>query len=396
MKSEIEMLRDRISTVVRELDPDVVDGRDAVAATEVFAQVERLGGAAKTLMARRVRETGTWARTGDRSFEAWLARISGTTEGEAIATAETLSRLEELPATEAALRDGRLSRVQANEVSGAATADPDAEADLLHTAQNGTVKALKARANQVKAAARDDELDRYRRIKAERHVRTWEDHEGSHLHLQSTADDVAVVMTAIAAYERPIFEAARQAGERESAGAYRADALVAMARAATGTTDVKVTMPRAELRIRVDFAALERGHTTAGEVCEIPGLGPIPVEVARKMAPDSIIDLIVTKGTDVRSIVSLGRTIPRAMKVALEERSPNCAKWDCDIASHLEADHVEDYSIVHETRFENLVHWCPYHHDLKTYDKWRPVPREDGQWDLVPPDERGPPNDDAF
>jgi len=84
------------------------------------------------------------------------------------------------------------------------------------------------------------------------------------------------------------------------------------------------------------------------------------------------------------------------MKVALEERYPTCAKWDCDVAAHLEADHIEDFSLVQETRFENLVHWCPHHHDLKTYDRWRPVSREDGQWDLVPPDGPDPPDDDAF
>jgi hypothetical protein len=344
-----------------------------------------------------VRDAGTWARKGDRSFEAWMARISGAGMGEAYATAATLGRLEELPATESALRAGRLSRTQADEVSAAATAEPDAEAELLHTAQHGTVKALKEHATRVKAAARDDELDDYQRIKAERHLRTWADHHGSHLHLQSTADAVARVMTAVGAFERPIFDAARQAGERESPGAYRADALVAMADAALGCpSDVKVTLPKAELRIRVDFAALERGSTSPGEVCEIPGLGPVPVDLARKLAPDSIIDLIVTKGTDVRSIVSLGRTIPRAMKLALEERYPTCAKWDCDVATHLEADHVEDFSIVRETRFENLVHWCTYHHDLKTYAKWRPIPREDGHWDLIAPDGPDPPDDDAF
>jgi len=281
------MLRDELREVAREFDAALVDGRRAMQIAETCAEMERLVFAVKSMAARRVAGTGTWARGGHRSFEAWLANVSGTTEGEAIASSETLSRLEELPATEAALRDGRLSRVQANEISAAATADPDAEAELLHVAQHGTVKALKARAKQVTAAARDDELDRYRRIRSERHVRTWEDHDGSHVHFQSTADDVAVVMTAIQAYERPIFQAARQAGERESAGAYRADALVAMARAATGasTTDLKVTIPRAELRIRVDFAALERGHTTAGEVCEIPGFGPIPSRSPARWRP---------------------------------------------------------------------------------------------------------------
>src|SRR5437764_1216518 len=108
MSARVDMLRDELREIVRGVDPECLDACDAVAATKAYAEIERLAGAGKTLAARRVKATGIWARSGHRSFEEWLAAVSGIGLGEAIATAETAARLEELPATEAALRDGRL------------------------------------------------------------------------------------------------------------------------------------------------------------------------------------------------------------------------------------------------------------------------------------------------
>ena len=34
------------------------------------------------------------------------------------------------------------------------------------------------------------------------------------------------------------------------------------------------------MNIRIDLAALKRGHTEHGEICEIAGVGPIPFEAA--------------------------------------------------------------------------------------------------------------------
>ena len=46
--------------------------------------------------------------------------------------------------------------------------------------------------------------------------------------------------------------------------------------------------PDSMLHVVVDYDALLRGHTVAGEQCEIPGFGPIPVTLARQMADDAI------------------------------------------------------------------------------------------------------------
>ena len=77
-------------------------------------------GAIKTLLARRVAEAGVWRDDGSRTAAVWLSEQTGTTIGAAQQVLDTARALEELPATEAALRSGELSAVQAAEIAYAA------------------------------------------------------------------------------------------------------------------------------------------------------------------------------------------------------------------------------------------------------------------------------------
>src|SRR5207237_3583671 len=117
---------------------------------------ERLVVAAKTLLARRAAESGRWRAKGDRSPAHWLARTTGTSVGQARATLETAERLRELPATEEALRAGKLSATQASVITDAASADPGAEGPLLERVGRDSVGELRDACEAVKAAATDD------------------------------------------------------------------------------------------------------------------------------------------------------------------------------------------------------------------------------------------------
>ena len=145
-----------LAAYVANLDPAVIDGRDAMKLALHHVQMEKLNSAAKTILLQRVAETRTWAHRGDRSMAHWLAREAGISLGEAMSTVDTAARLEECPATETALRAGKLSRVQANEVTSAAVLDPASETRLLQKAQRGTFKDLKQFSARVQAAVRDD------------------------------------------------------------------------------------------------------------------------------------------------------------------------------------------------------------------------------------------------
>ncbi len=68
--------------------------------------------------------------------------------------------------------------------------------------------------------------------------------------------------------------------------------------------------------LRLDVAALWRGFALGDELCELTGVGPIPVEVARCLLGDAVLKLVITKGVDVASVTSLTRGPTQAMPAA--------------------------------------------------------------------------------
>lgn len=138
------------------------------------------------------------------------------------------------------------------------------------------------------------------------------------------------------------------------------------------------------VHVRVDHEALMRGHLELGEVCEIPGIGPIPVEVARRLAADSILSVLITDGVDVTSVAHAGRTIPATIRTALSERDPTCVVPGCDMREALEIDHVTPFAGGGPTSLGNLARLCHWHHYLKTHQRYH-LARVGKQWEWSPP-----------
>ena len=66
-----------------------------------------------------------------------------------------------------------------------------------------------------------------------------------------------------------------------------------------------------------DHAAFVRGHTEPGEICEIEGVGPVPVATARNLSTDALIYVLATKGTEITHYAEHGRYIPKALRLAV-------------------------------------------------------------------------------
>ncbi|MGH2704358.1 MAG: DUF222 domain-containing protein, partial [Actinomycetota bacterium] len=154
--------------------------------------------------------------------------------------------------------------------------------------------------------------------------------------------------------------------------ALQADALVEMARhVGSCVAEDKRAGPVATVHVSVDHAALLRGHTVAGEICEIPGVGPIPVAVAQALAADSILLAILTDRADVKAVGHMGRTIPAVLRRALEERDPTRVLPGGNNRRDLEIDHVIPRCRGGQTRLGNLCRLCGRHHLMKTFGGWR-------------------------
>src|SRR5207249_67217 len=284
---------------VAALEPETLPAEAAAGLVDTFATIEKLGAAGKALAARRVADSNLWRGAGERSAAHWLARRSGTSIGSAMATLETAARLPELPAVDRAVRAGELSAAQANENASAAGADPGAQAELVRVARRDGFTGLRDKCRQVRAAAAPDEMARHRAIHASRSLRHWSDPDGAgRLDGRFTPEVLAELLVALEPFEAEAFRVARDEGRREGFDAYRADALLALARAARDGTGAGSSPPRNTVHVVIDHAALVRGKAQPGERCEVAGVGPVPVNVVRSMMDDAFVTAVVTNGVD--------------------------------------------------------------------------------------------------
>src|SRR5947208_3031301 len=135
-----------------------------------------------------------------------------------------------------------------------------------------------------KAPAAPDEMARHRAIHASRSLRHWNDPDGAgRLDGRFTPEVLAEVLVALEPFEADAFREARAEGRREGFDAYRADALLALARAGRDSSACSSSRPRNTVHVVIDHAALVRGKAESGERCEVGGVGPVPVRVVRSM-----------------------------------------------------------------------------------------------------------------
>ncbi len=372
--SALQGVTTTLRTVLADLDPERLSGEDAAKLLTTFAEIEKLAAGGKLLAARRVESSRVWRRSGHRSAAALVAETTGTGIGPALTALEAARSLQSLPATDEAVRSGRLSETQVKEIASAAIVAPEAEEELVAAAGGGQpLNVLKLRCRRVKATGQDA-ATRYAAIHRTRYLRHWTDDDGAvRFDARLTPDAGAKVLSALDALRRP-------AGPGESAQAQAADALVTLATAEPGQA------PGAVVHVRVDHGALVRGHLEAGEICAIPGIGPIPVEVARELASDSLLSVLVSDGADVRAISTARRTIPTAIRRALQERDERCVVPGCEVRTALEIDHVVPFAEGGPTALDNLALLCHWHHYLKTHHRHL-LERSRGEWRWTAPPE---------
>jgi Domain of unknown function (DUF222) len=436
MYESVVRVRDLLSELVCALDPDAVSGPTARELWGEFDRIERLGSAGKTLLARRVAATHDRNRAGTRTAAESLARKAGTSAAAAKEALDTSNRVTELPSVAGALRNGELSPAQAAAITSAAEADRSAEKRLLELAARASLTELREECARVRAAADPDPDATNRRIHQHRRCRQYTDAEGGwNLSARGTAQDGAAFTTVLNAITDQAFTGARRQGRHEPVEAYAFDALMAMAVHAarpdqpaelanggaapvtdlpngsdqradhadspagdsspgifrnTGRTVGPVpphrwSNPRYLALLRIDAAALQRGRVEGDELCEIAGIGPVPVSVARTLLGEAIVKLVITNGVDVANVTHLGRGPTTAQKVALLWANPTCTADGCP-RRRIEYDHQKPWAETRHTRLDELDPLCTYHHDLKTRLGWALVPGK-GKRALVPPDD---------
>ncbi len=384
-------LSDQLEAFLAEFAPATMTGPDASRVVGLFDRLERLACSGKTKAAVRAADAKVHRLEGHRSPAEWLAATTGGSLGEARGTLELGGRLESQPAVEESFLSGKLSRSRAALIAGAVHADPRAEGELLRAGESPavTLRDLGDRCDRIRAAARSREAAeaRHKAQHKARRLRTWTDKvDGSFCFAGSLTPEVgASMLRALETRAQHYFTEARKAEAHEPHGAYLADALVELV---AGSGDVSETgrgrRGEATVHIRVDLEALRRGELGRGELCEIPGVGSIPVERARALLGTALTHVIVTDGVDVTTVCRLGRHIPDSLRQALLERDPLCVVPTCDVAAPLEIDHWRvDFADGGPTELDNLARLCHDHHRMKTVGDFR-LEGGPGAWAFVP------------
>ena len=403
---DVREIDDFFRVLVGRIDPDAVPLCEVTELWAALDTIERRAASTKLLLARRVEEAGRWKRDGHRGAAEQLAAIGGTSVTAARNQLETSKRVRKLPATQDALRAGRLSGAKAEAIAAAAEVAPEAEADLLEGAEDAPLADIKERCLRARAKDRDAA---HARIRKTRSFKELTDAEGGwNVVVRGPVEAGAAFRAAHRPIVEVLFNAARAEGRREPYEAYAFDAFIELARRANnGTTagDTATVEPDAEAApakakatpagyleiIRIDHTALRRGSVVGDEVCEIVGLGPIPVSVARELLGDAILKLVITKGVDVANVTHLGRSATVAQQVALWWKSAACTVLGCTRTRQLQNDHRYEWANTKRTRLDELDPLCKHHHDLKTRNNWALVDG-DGPRPIVPPDDPRHPN----
>ncbi len=424
-----------VAGVVGELDPDRVSGEDACVLLARLSRLCRLAEGGRTLLAPRIESSGVWRTRGHRTPADLLASLEGGTIGRARTTLETGRRLAGLPATEAAVRAGRLTPEKATVITGAATLDPAAESSLLAGVDEVPLVEVRTRCAEVRAtSARHDPLAAHARIHAARSFSSWVDGEGAFCFSgRDTLERGALLTARLQEWcDRSRRAEARAAGTgatRARSGApdtareraRRADAFFALVtgvptgerpEGAAGTTATPTTAtpstatpttatPTTEPTpwraiVRVDLAALRAGRARPGEVCELAGLGPVPVPVAASLLSDSFLAVLFHEADEIVKISHPGRTINQRLRTALAERDRGCVVPGCTVTFGLEIDHVVPWAHGGPTALANLATLCHFHHQQKTLfgyvlTRHGPPAALRPTWTFAPPGATGPP-----
>jgi hypothetical protein len=115
----------------------------------------------------------------------------------------------------------------------------------------------------------------------------------------------------------------------------------------------------------------------------------LPAETVRRLACDaSLVRIVETERGEPLDVGRKTRSIPPAIRRALNARDPGCCFPGCTYRHYLDAHHVEHWVDGGQTKLKNLVHLCRTHHRLVHEGGITVAARAGGGWRFARPDGR--------
>ena len=360
-----------------DLEPEVMDADSVRELLSRYARAKKLVSYGETVLAAKLDDTAA------------VARATGVSLGKARAAVDTGNSLKAADEVREAFRSGELSTDQAAEIAKAEKASPGSSTELLKVAQEESFQALTDQSRNIVLEAEQHRGLAERQHHARR-ARSYKDDLGMisiNLLLEPHVG-VPIVNRAETEAGR-LFRAAKRGGLQEPFERHLADAYARLL-SSTGTT-LKARKP--ELVVLVSHEIAQRGWdgVKEGEVCKIPGVGPISVERAKEIASDAFLSGLLYDGTDLRHFRRWTRNTPQEVLSALQLGEPpefdgvKCI--ECGQRFRNQREHTEPHVAGGTASTDNLKWRCYDCHQIKTAEELK-----NGK--LTPPDPdagRGPP-----
>ena len=308
-------------------------------------------------------DRGGWAEWGIKSCAHWLSWRCSLGLRAAREHVRVAHRLKELPVVKEAFSRGELSYCKVRALTRVATAAT--EVGLVEIARHATGAQLEKLIRGY-AGALSATLGAAERAIEGRYLRwNWEDDGSLRLEARLPADDGAIVLNGLRAAEeqRPEDMMSTEPMLASTAGAARADALVALARSAVdGSRSGRAGAGGCELVVHVDAGTLASDEVA--ECCHVEDGPAVAPETARRLGCDAGVVRIVERDGRPLTVGRRTRTIPPALRRALRSRDAGCRFPGCTHERFLHAHHIRHWAKGGPTTLENLVQLCSYHHRL--------------------------------
>jgi len=234
-------------------------------------------------------------------------------------------------------------------------------------AQTESFHVLREKARKTKLEA-EQHRGLAERQHAARKARSHSDELGMvHVHMELEPHVGAPIVARAEAEAQRLARKSKAGGTQEPFERHLADAYASLL---SGSGKGRAKRP--ELVVLVSHEVAKRGwrDVRAGELCKIPGLGPVSPQVAREIASDAFLNGVFYDGVDLRHFKRWSRDPSVEVRVALELGEPpefdGVLCVDCGNRFRTEFDHVEPHVARGPASNGNLKARCYRCHQAKT------------------------------
>jgi len=345
---------------------------------------------------------GMW---GVKSTAHWLNWKCGLDMGAAREKVRVARALEGLPRIDAAFARGELSYSKVRAITRVGA--PENEEFLLMIARHGTAMHLERLVRAYRRVQRIEASEHAEKLHAGRELRWHIDEDGCYViearlpaeqgalllkALEAAADEDARGATTAESVSAETRETPPPESERPALPARRADALCRIAEAyLTGDSTTARQADRYQVTVHVARESLcEEGDSGRCEIDHGPALAP---ETARRLACDAaLVEIEEDERGNVLDIGRRSRSIPPALRRALENRDRGCRFPGCTHHRFVDGHHIRHWADGGETSLDNLVLLCRAHHRLVHEGGFTLARRDDGKLLFLRPDGRPVPD----